>query len=193
MNLRHPYEQLIADKLRQLPAPDADASWQQMKRLLDDNEDRGGGGRKRPPGGNGWWHTGIVVVVLSASCWLFVQKTPAPVSLAKNSQAQPAHAGSNTAANTNNSSTDQTTTIDKTTTLTVPDTQISANRNKTAAAASDKQANAEAPSINTPAAAKKTVSTIGAEAGFADASLSPATNKFVKGKQTTGSNVSAMR
>ena len=49
MNLRHPYEQLIADKLRQLPAPDADASWQQMKRLLDDNEDRGGGGRKRPP------------------------------------------------------------------------------------------------------------------------------------------------
>ena len=190
MNLRHPYEQLIADKLRQLPAPDADASWQQMKRLLDDNEDRGGGGRKRPPGGNGWWHTGIVVVVLSASCWLFVQKTPAPVSLAKNSPAQPAQAGSNTAANTNNSSTDQTTIIDKTTTLTVPDTHISASRNKTTAAASDGRANAEAPVINTPVATKKTASTIGAEAGFADASPSPATNKLVKGKQSAGSNVS---
>ena len=80
MNLRQPFEHLIAGKLRQLPAPDADTSWQQMKRLLDDEDNRGGGG-KRPPGNGGWWRTGIIGVVLIASCWLFIEKGKTPDAL----------------------------------------------------------------------------------------------------------------
>ena len=190
MNLRHPYEQLIAEKLRQLPAPDADASWQQMKRLLDDNEDRGGSSGKHPPGGNGWWRIGIIAVVLSTSFWLYVQKTPATASLSKNNPALPVQNGSNpagtTTGNTDNSSIAQTTTIDKKTTLTIPDSYIAATSNKTTAAASDKQTSTEKLSANTNAATKKAVSNTITKVVFADAS--PAANKLVTGKQDAGNN-----
>jgi len=82
MNLRQSYEQLIADKLRKLPVPDANASWQQMKRLLDNDEDTRAGGGKRPPG-NGWWRIGIIAIVLSTSLWWYIEKTTSPAPLAK--------------------------------------------------------------------------------------------------------------
>jgi hypothetical protein len=107
MNLRQSYEQLIAHKLRKLPAPDADASWQQMKRLLDEDEDTRAGG-KRGPGntGGGWWRIGIIVIVLSASGWLYVKNTTTPGNtIAKNK--------------TTNSNNNQSSTIDKNTTLPV--------------------------------------------------------------------------
>ncbi|GAC1424488.1 MAG: hypothetical protein NVSMB7_00500 [Chitinophagaceae bacterium] len=123
MNLRQPYEQLIADKLRKLPAPDADASWQQMKRLLDDDEDTRAGGGKRPPGkGAGWWRIGIIAIILSTSLWLYVEKTTAPGTLAKNNTVtslsgnQPVvKAGKNVSNNIKGNH--QTATIDNTTTL----------------------------------------------------------------------------
>jgi hypothetical protein len=74
MNLRQPFEHLIAGKLKQLPTPEADESWQQMKRLLDD-EDRRGGAGKRPPGNSGWWKTGMLAIILLAGIWLLVEKT----------------------------------------------------------------------------------------------------------------------
>jgi len=118
MNLRQPYEQLIADKLRHLPAPDAASSWQQMKRLLDDDEDTRGGGRKRFPG-NGWWRIGMLAVVLSASFWIY-QESATPdtrVTANKNTTSAPAQANDNTPATTGKSNKNQTTAIDNTTTL----------------------------------------------------------------------------
>ena len=85
MNLRQPYEQLIAHKLRKLPAPDADASWQQMKRLLDEDEDTRAGSKRNPGNGGGWWRIGIIVIILSASGWLYVKNSPtASNTIAKN-------------------------------------------------------------------------------------------------------------
>jgi len=85
MNLRQPYEQLIAHKLRKLPAPDADASWQQMKRLLDEDEDTRAGGKRNPGNGGGWWRIGIIAIILSASGWLYVKNSPtASNTIAKN-------------------------------------------------------------------------------------------------------------
>jgi len=131
MNLRQPYEQLIADKLRHLPAPDAAASWQQMKRMLDDDEDTRGGGRKRPPG-NGWWRIGIIAVVLSAGFWLY--ERPA-AQLTKNSTAVTAQTNGNTSAEKSNSNKTQTSTIDNTTTLDNT-TALKDNSNSTAASGS---------------------------------------------------------
>lgn len=72
MNERQPYEQLIADKLQRLPSPDADASWQQMKRLLDDEDNKTGGGGKKSPGpGGGWWRTGLIAIALIAGLWFY--------------------------------------------------------------------------------------------------------------------------
>jgi hypothetical protein len=88
MNLRQSYEQLIAHKLRKLPAPDADASWQQMKRLLDEDEDTRAGGKRNPGNGNGWWRIGIIAIVLSASGWLYMKNTTTAVNtIAKNKTA----------------------------------------------------------------------------------------------------------
>jgi hypothetical protein len=125
MNFKQSYEQLIADKLRKLPAPDADASWQQMKRLLDDDEDRGGGA-KRPPGNKGgWWRMGIIAVILSTGLWLYVEKTSAPnAPLAKNNTTAPSTANNkpaekgNSSVKNNTSENKKTAIIDNNTTLT---------------------------------------------------------------------------
>jgi len=111
MNERQPYEQLIAEKLQQLPVPDADASWQQMKRLLDDNQspDGGGGGRKRfrPGGGGGrWWGAGIIAAALITGIWVYMETRPSPAQpgLASANHTTPANtAAGNKDAPANNS------------------------------------------------------------------------------------------
>jgi len=167
MNFRQPYEQLIADKLRQLPAPDADASWQQMKRLLDDDEDTRAGGRKRPPGNNGWWRIGILAIVFSASFWLYIDKKTLPgAPLSKNNTAISPQASDKTGEITNatTSNKTQTATIDNTTTLTGSNENTSAANNtaishakagKPVAAAAIKNSNAPVKTsvLNTVAAA----------------------------------------
>lgn len=68
MNLKHPYEKHLAEKLVQLPPPgDPDQNWQQMKTLLDKNMPRGGG--KGPGGSYRWWIAGTVVVAVVAGTW----------------------------------------------------------------------------------------------------------------------------
>ncbi len=73
MNERQPYEQLIAEKLQQLPVPDVDASWQQMKRLLDDDQSPKGGGGSRGPNKR-WWWASLVAIIFTASLWVYVDK-----------------------------------------------------------------------------------------------------------------------
>lgn len=67
MNLKHPFDNAIAGKLKQLTPPDMEQSWQEMRRLLDEEDGRGAGG-KRPPSG-GWWKIGLVAVVLLCGSW----------------------------------------------------------------------------------------------------------------------------
>lgn len=64
MSQKLPYEKLIAEKMQELPVPDAEASWQKMKRLLDDEMPSGGGVKKRP--GGGWWWKGGLIALISA-------------------------------------------------------------------------------------------------------------------------------
>ena len=64
MSQKLPYEKLIAEKMQELPVPDAEASWQKMKRLLDDEMPFGGGSKKRP--GGGWWWKGGLIALISA-------------------------------------------------------------------------------------------------------------------------------
>ncbi len=134
MNLRQPFEQFIAGKLRQLPAPDADASWQQMKRLLDEDEERGGGG-KRPPGNGQWWRIGMIAFVLLCSAWLYLEKSGKPnLALSTNHPSALPQA----VANNNNSVTPQTRTIDKNATLSVSKENNNNSQTVSVDAASDK-------------------------------------------------------
>ncbi len=74
MNERQPYEQLIANKLQQLPVPDANESWQEMKRLLDeDRSPRGAGSKRSGPGRGRWWGAGVIALVLITGTWVFVE------------------------------------------------------------------------------------------------------------------------
>lgn len=67
MNLKHPYEKHLAEKLVQLPPPDdPDQNWQQMKVLLDKNMPRGGGG---PMGSYRWWIAGIIIIAVVVGTW----------------------------------------------------------------------------------------------------------------------------
>jgi hypothetical protein len=67
MNLKHPYEKHLAEKLVQLPPPgDPDQNWQQMKTLLDKDLPRGGGGAG---GGYRWWIAGTVIVAVLVGTW----------------------------------------------------------------------------------------------------------------------------
>ncbi|MFL5744091.1 MAG: hypothetical protein ACJ751_05465 [Niastella sp.] len=67
MNLKHPYEKHLAEKLVQLPPPgDPDQNWQQMKSLLDKDLPRGGGGAG---GGYRWWIAGTVIVAVLVGTW----------------------------------------------------------------------------------------------------------------------------
>lgn len=67
MNLKHPYEKHLAEKLVQLPPPDdPDQNWQQMKALLDKNMPRGGGG---PRGPFRWWVAGTIIVAVVVATW----------------------------------------------------------------------------------------------------------------------------
>jgi hypothetical protein len=64
MNKLKQYEQLIADKLQQLPLPDKDEGWQQMKKLLDE--------QLPPKTGSPWWKWGsLIAVVLTIGLWWF--------------------------------------------------------------------------------------------------------------------------
>jgi hypothetical protein len=67
MNLKHPYEKHLAEKLVQHPPPgDPDQNWQQMKTLLDKNIPRGGGG---PSSAYRWWLAGTVVAAVMVGIW----------------------------------------------------------------------------------------------------------------------------
>jgi hypothetical protein len=65
MNKLKRYEQLIADKLQQLPVPDKEAGWQQMKKLLDDEQP--------PRNGGGWKWTAILAVIVTIGLWWTVE------------------------------------------------------------------------------------------------------------------------
>ncbi|MEP7277572.1 MAG: hypothetical protein ABI813_02920 [Bacteroidota bacterium] len=133
MNLRQPYEQLIADKLRKIPAPDADESWQQMKGLLEEDEDtRGGGGKRFPGNGKGWWGTGIIALLLLTSLGIYVAKTSLPgASLAKSNNSVPA-AGKQFQDATENRSSLNTKTQNKTTLIDKNITLSGSNKTNTA-------------------------------------------------------------
>lgn len=159
MNLRQPYEQLIADKLRHLPAPDATDSWQQMKRLLDDDEDTRGGARKRPPGG-GWWRIGILAVVLSAGFWIYQETATSENRITKTAASAQPNSNRTATANANNK---QKTAIDNTTTLPASENNNKAVANKVTgnATSNDDEAGAPKTAANNPVGISET--RIGAE------------------------------
>ena len=64
MNEQQPYEKRLAEKLHQLPLPDVEPNWQQMKFLLD---------KEMPRGGGYWrWVTGIgLLLLMLGGTWYF--------------------------------------------------------------------------------------------------------------------------
>lgn len=67
MNLKHPYEKHLAEKLVQLPpAGDPDQNWPQMKTLLDDEMPRGGGGML---GAQRWIIPVIIFLAIGTGVW----------------------------------------------------------------------------------------------------------------------------
>jgi len=78
MNEQQPYEKNLAEKLQQLPLPDIERNWQQMKSRLD----------KEMPRGAGYWRwitgIGIVVILLTGSWYISSRKIDTNPNLAVN-------------------------------------------------------------------------------------------------------------
>ena len=67
MNNLQPYEKHLADKLQQVPVPDKDEGWREMRKLLDNDLPEGGAGW----GGNRkWWWMGITVAIIITGLWI---------------------------------------------------------------------------------------------------------------------------
>jgi cytoskeletal protein RodZ len=67
MNNLQPYEKHLAEKLQQIPVPDKDEGWKEMRKLLDNDSPEGGAGW----GGNRkWWWMGITVAIIIAGLWI---------------------------------------------------------------------------------------------------------------------------
>ncbi len=87
MKERKSYERLIADKLQRLPAPDADASWQKMKQLLDAEDNKPVAGMKRP--GNGWWGAALLALLFMSAIWTYTEyKKPSTGEMAASNNTQ---------------------------------------------------------------------------------------------------------
>jgi hypothetical protein len=71
MNNLQSNERHLADKLRDVPAPDVDRSWEQMKKLLDRDMPEGAGAGWS--GNRKWWWMGITAGVVMLSVWLTQQ------------------------------------------------------------------------------------------------------------------------
>jgi len=66
MNNLQPYEKHLADKLGQVPVPDKNEGWIEMRKLLDRDMPEGSGGW----GGNRkWWWMGLTVAIIIAGLW----------------------------------------------------------------------------------------------------------------------------
>jgi hypothetical protein len=125
MKERKPYDRLIADKLQRLPAPDADASWQKMKQLLDAEDNKPGGGMKRP--GNGWWGAAFLALLFMSAIWTYTEyKKPASGELASNNLAQKQLSNPSTTDNSTINLKNKNTASDNTSTL---NTQPAPNNN----------------------------------------------------------------
>lgn len=70
MNQKLPYEKLIAEKMRELPVPDANASWQMMKNRLDEELPLESGSQKKP--GGGWWWKGGLFALISTGIGVLI-------------------------------------------------------------------------------------------------------------------------
>ena len=69
-----PYEKLIAEKMKGLPVPDKEESWQQMKTILD-NELPVSMKGKRGPGGKWWWMSSFAVIMMMGTGLFFYLTT----------------------------------------------------------------------------------------------------------------------
>ena len=67
MNEHQRYEKHLAEKFQQLPVPDVEPNWQQMKLLLD---------KEMPHGGGYWrWITGVgILLLMLGGTWLFISR-----------------------------------------------------------------------------------------------------------------------
>jgi len=67
MNNLRPFEKHLADQFQQLPVPDREDGWNEMRKLLDRELPEGGtawsGNRK-------WWWMGITVAIIIAGLWM---------------------------------------------------------------------------------------------------------------------------
>ena len=67
MNNLQPYEKYLADKLEQVPVPDKNEGWVEMRKLLDEQQPEGGTGWS---GNRKWWWMGLTVAIIISGVWL---------------------------------------------------------------------------------------------------------------------------
>jgi hypothetical protein len=70
MNNLQPYEKHLAEKLQQVPVPNKDEGWKEMRKLLDRDMPEGGaawGGNRK------WWWMGLTVAIIIMGVWLSQQ------------------------------------------------------------------------------------------------------------------------
>src|SRR3954469_20140547 len=70
MNNLQPYEKHLADRLQELPVPDKETGWKEMRKLLDRDLPEGGAAWS---GNRKWWWMGITVAIIISGLWVSQQ------------------------------------------------------------------------------------------------------------------------
>src|SRR4051812_32801046 len=70
MNNLQPYEKHLADRLQEVPVPDKEIGWREMRKLLDSDMPEGGAAWS---GNRKWWWMGITVAIIISGLWVSQQ------------------------------------------------------------------------------------------------------------------------
>src|SRR4051812_20192299 len=70
MNNLQPYEKHLADRLQEVPVPDKEIGWREMRKLLDRDLPEGGAAWS---GNRKWWWMGITVAIIISGLWVSQQ------------------------------------------------------------------------------------------------------------------------
>lgn len=160
MNEKLPYEKLIAEKMQHLHLPDKEASWQQMKKLLDEQMPTSGNSPKRP--GGKWWWISSIIIILTGGIWAVINNIRvddnSPLSQTNSAADKPSLQESKKTTTIDQTST-PTSTDNKTVTASSTTEQVNASASKNNSSVS-KTANAV---LNTKVPEPETANTIPAE------------------------------
>lgn len=123
MNNLQPYEKHLANELRNVPVPDKEKGWEEMRKLLDRDRPVGGGAWS---GNRKWYWMGLTVLLIIGGLWgsnFTAEMQRKEASMSKDITAKERSISTSTSSNPNSTPTLSTTTIKNNQSSIVPENQ----------------------------------------------------------------------